>query len=212
MQSTVRRSSETQPNVSDQVLVKQALAGDQSSYEALTRRYQDRLFRGVLLEVNCRSVAEEIVQDAFVRAFLNLKSFRNQCSFYTWLYQIALHERYGYHRKCKKTLSIDTRREYADIMLERSEDLPPRSIERIEECGQVRAALQRLDEPHRTILILREFEGFDYQTIAGLLGIKIGTVRSRLSRARDQLRTKLAAYLQAGELTDTACIGKPPRH
>ena len=208
----MRRSSETQSNLSDQALVKQALSGNQNSYEELTRRYQDRLFRGVLLEMNCRAVAEEIVHDAFVRAFLNLKSFRNQCSFYTWLYQIALHERYAYQRKSKATISIDTCGDYPDIVSERSEDLPPRSIERFEECSQVHAALQRLDEPHRTILILREFEGFDYQTIANLLGIKIGTVRSRLSRARDQLRAKLAVYLQTGELRDAACIGDPPPH
>jgi RNA polymerase sigma-70 factor (ECF subfamily) len=67
----------------------------------------------------------------------------------------------------------------------------------VEECRQVRSALKRLDESHRVILMLREFDGLDYQTIAEMLHVKIGTVRSRLSRAREQLKNELSAYLQA---------------
>ena len=74
---------------------------------------------------------------------------------------------------------------------------PSDSVERAEERSQVREAMQRLDESYRTILILREFEGFDYQAIADVLEIKVGTVRSRLSRARQQLRCELIAYLTA---------------
>lgn len=200
MQSTAQRSPASKSSDSDRDLIRLALAGNQSGYEALTSRYQDRLYRSVLLEVQCSMLAEDIVQDAFVRAFLNLDSFRSDASFYTWLYRIALNVRHVYLRKLTRALPLEILEEGACQASAVSHESPPRSIERVEECGQVRAALRRLDEPHRTILILREFEGFDYQTIADLLKIKVGTVRSRLSRAREQLKHELTAYLQAGRL------------
>ena len=84
-----------------------------------------------------------------------------------------------------------------DLLASDHEARPSDSVERAEERTQVREAMERLDESYRTILILREFEGFDYQAIADVLEIKVGTVRSRLSRARQQLRSELSAYLNA---------------
>ncbi len=196
MQSTAFRPSESKSVRTDVELIKAALAGDQRGYEELTLRYQDRLYRSILLEVDCKMLAEDIVQDAFVRAFMNLGAFRSDCHFYTWLYRIALNARHSYYRKRARSLPMTLLDDASYVSTTPTHDSPSRTVERVEECGQVRSALRRLDEAHRAILILREFEGLDYQTIAEVLQVKIGTVRSRLSRAREQLKNELTNYLQ----------------
>ena len=87
-----------------------------------------------------------------------------------------------------------------------SRDSPSRSLERDEEQHQVREALQRLQEHHRTILVLREFDGFDYQKIADLLDVKVGTVRSRLSRAREQMKRELTTYVTGSNVSTVANV------
>ena len=185
----------SETSVSDSVLIRAALGGDQSGYEQLTLRYQDRLYSSIRHEVGCSVLAEDIVQDAFVRAFVNLESFRAESNFYTWLYRIALNARRSYFRGSHRALPLDLVGDTPEQMWTEPQDSPSDSVERTEERRKVREALTRLDEHHRTILILREFEGFDYQAIAEVLHVKIGTVRSRLSRARAQLKRELSAYI-----------------
>lgn len=182
-------------SIPDSELIQAALVGEQWGFEELTRRYQDRLFSSIRHEVGCPVLAEDIVQDAFVRAFTHLGSFRSQSNFYTWLYRIALNARRSYFRKTHRALPLDIVGDGSEQMWSEMRESPSNCAERVEERRQVREALTRLDENHRTILILREFEGFDYQTIADVLQVKVGTVRSRLSRARAQLKRELAGYL-----------------
>lgn len=197
MLATMSSTLTDETSVPDSELIQAALLGQQWGYEGLTRRYQDRLFSSIRHEVGCPVLAEDIVQDAFVRAFTHLHSFRNQSNFYTWLYRIALNARRSYFRKSHRALPLDMVGDASEQMWSETRESPSNCAERVEERKQVREALTRLDEPHRTILILREFEGFDYQTIADVLHVKVGTVRSRLSRARAQLKRELAGYLGA---------------
>ncbi|HBV65145.1 MAG TPA: RNA polymerase subunit sigma-70 [Rhodopirellula sp.] len=195
--------------MSDGDLVRVTVGGDHQGYEVLTRRYQNRLFKSILRQVGCVVAAEEIVQDAFVRAFLALDSFQKKSNFYTWLYRIALNASRSDFRRNQKMRPLESIGTNVDQLTMDHEALPSESIERDEERKHVREAMQRLDESYRTILILREFEGFDYQAIAHVLDIKVGTVRSRLSRARQQLRGELRAYLDGKA---SAAIGVVPCH
>ena len=196
MQSTATHSRDN-AEMADGELVRVTVGGDHYGYEVLTRRYQNRLFKSILRQVGCVVAAEEIVQDAFVRAFLALDSFQKKSNFYTWLYRIALNASRSDFRRNQKMRPLESIGKNFDQLTMDHQVLPSESIERDEERRHVREAMQRLDESYRTILILREFEGFDYQGIADVLDIKVGTVRSRLSRARQQLRDELRAFLRS---------------
>ncbi len=207
MQS-IATDSRDNAEMADGELVRVTVGGDHHGYEVLTRRYQNRLFKSILRQVGCVVAAEEIVQDAFVRAFLALDSFQKKSNFYTWLYRIALNASRSDFRRNQKMRPLESIGKNFDQLTMDHQVLPSESIERDEERRHVREAMQRLDESYRTILILREFEGFDYQGIADVLDIKVGTVRSRLSRARQQLRDELRAYLNG---KGSAAIGESHR-
>ena len=204
MQSTATNSRDN-AEMADGELVRVIVGGDHQRYEVLISRYQNRLFKSILRQVGCVVAAEEIVQDAFVRAFLALDSFQKKSNFYTWLYRIALNASRTDFRRNKKTRPLESIGPNFDQLTIDHQVLPSELVERDEERKHVREAMQRLDESYRTILILREFEGFDYQAIADVLEIKVGTVRSRLSRARQQLRDELRAYL-SGKVSPGICV------
>jgi RNA polymerase sigma-70 factor (ECF subfamily) len=204
VQSSATDSSDN-AEIADGELVRVIVGGNHEGYEVLTRRYQNRLFKSILRQVGCVVAAEEIVQDAFVRAFLALDSFQKRSSFYTWLYRIALNASRSDFRRNKKMQPLESIGQNFDQLTVDRQDMPSESIERDEERKHVREAMQRLDESYRTILILREFEGFDYRAIAEVLDIKVGTVRSRLSRARQQLRDELSVYL-TGKRVAASCL------
>lgn len=207
MQS-IATDSRDNAEMADGELVRVTVGGDHHGYEVLTRRYQNRLFKSILRQVGCVVAAEEIVQDAFVRAFLALDSFQKKSNFYTWLYRIALNASRSDFRRNQKMRPLESIGKNFDQLTKDHQVLPSESIERDEERRYVREAMQRLDESYRTILILREFEGFDYQAIADVLDIKVGTVRSRLSRARQRLRDELRVYLDG---KGSAAIGESHR-
>lgn len=186
-----------QKRVSDGQLIEAALLGEQTAFTSLVERYQDRLFTAIRSDVGCSEIAEDIVQDAFIRAFVKLDTFRRESSFYTWLYRIALNSRRYYLRNRNRSMPLDDASEHCVQSWLESESGPSETMERREECVVVRRALNRLDDHHRDILLLREFEGFDYRRIADVLQLTMGTVRSRLSRAREQLRKELAGYWAA---------------
>ncbi len=178
--------------VSDNDLIDQAKAGDQRGFEQLIQRYQDRLFRAILNDVGCSHAAEDIVQDAFVKAFLRLDSFQQQSRFYTWLYRIAINLRISHYRKNSRPVysleSVDESRLTHRVDPDGS---PDEIALRLEARQQVRDALTQLAEKHRRILVLRDYEQFDYQTISEVLNVRLGTVRSRLHRARCALKNEL---------------------
>lgn len=181
-------------SLADQQLIRAALAGHQDAFSEIMYRYRDRLLNAIRNDSSCAESADDIVQDAFVRAFSALKSFRTESSFYTWLYRIALNSRRYYVRNRHRTMPLETLADHNGMNWIEPHPTPTDLVEALEECQQVRAALARLDDHHRAILVLREFEGCDYQAIAEALNVTLGTVRSRLSRARAQLRKELTQY------------------
>ena len=197
LQSTVIPSED----VPDRVLIEAARRGDRQGFEGLMSRYQDRLFVSMRNHVGCPEMADDIVQDAFVRAFQFLDSFKQESEFYTWLFRIALNSRRRYVRKIRATISLEVEGQYTIHPQAPRNESPTMRFERQEQRQLVRDALARLDEHHRTILILREFKGFDYQAIAKAMDLKMGTVRSRLARARARLRA---------ELVDQVSVEKTP--
>lgn len=177
-------------------LIEEALAGDSSSFGQLVGMYQDRLFNTMVHSIGSREEAEDVVQDAFVQAYLKLASFKGNSAFYTWLYRIAFNMRISRRRRRRSAVSIDEAREATGQELEGFVDPPSENLERTERVAQVQAALAQLSEEYRTVLVLREMEGCCYDTISQLLDLPVGTVRSRLHRARSQLREVLRGVLQ----------------
>lgn len=182
---------------SDARLVAAARAGDRDAFGELVTRYQQRLFHVLAPIVGSAEDAADAAQDAFIQAFAKLESFRGESQFYTWLCRIALNTAYSRRRRRRPTASLDDAKgnagaEPPDPRLTAQEDAMRR-----EEIEQVRTALANLGDQHSKILVLREIEGCSYETIAEILDLPVGTVRSRLFRARLQLRDKLC--LMRGE-------------
>jgi RNA polymerase sigma-70 factor (ECF subfamily) len=176
-------------NTDDRRLIAESLAGQTPAFGQLVRRYQDRLFNAVLRVVDQPEDAADVVQDAFLNAYQSLNSFKGDSEFFTWLYRIAFNAAISLRRKRKAVLSFDgspdTKAEPADA----SEFARPGSaLERLEEDAQLMAALARLSPEHRAVLVLKDLEGQRYEDIAAVLDVPIGTVRSRLHRARLELR------------------------
>ena len=179
----------------DARLIEEALAGDSSSFGQLVGRYQDRLFNTMVHCIGSREEAEDVVQDAFVQAYVKLASFKGKSSFYTWLYRIAFNMMISRGRRRRPEMSVEQSRETTGTEPEGFEEAPNENIEREERVAQVQAALSELGEEYRTVLVLREMEGCCYETISELLDLPIGTVRSRLHRGRSQLRELLRGVL-----------------
>jgi len=172
-------------------LIRRTLEGNNGSFGELVRKYQDRLYNTVVRIVGNQSDAEDIVQEAFVRAFTKLKDFRQDCAFYTWLYRLAVNLAVTHMRRKVPAISLDTSRELGFGEPLDQEESAEASLMREERAPVIAAALAKLNKQHRTILVLREIERFDYATIAKVLCLNVGTVRSRLHRARTQMRKLL---------------------
>ncbi len=192
----VEISDETTVN-DDAELIEQTLAGRSAAFGVLVRKYQNRLYNVVLHVVGNPEDAEDVVQEAFVQAYLKLGGFEGKSAFYTWLYQIAFHAAIDRTRSRRHgpTRTGGGLGDLSDVM-DRGEG-PTERLDRQERERQVRQAINRLDEDHRTVLVLREMDGCCYETIAEILKVPIGTVRSRLHRARLQMRELLQEQLGA---------------
>jgi RNA polymerase sigma-70 factor (ECF subfamily) len=184
-------------NVNDEsYLIEQSLQGHSAAFGQLVQLHQDRLYNAVVHLIGDRVEAEDIVQEAFVQAYLKLETFRRHSAFYTWVYRIAFNNAVSRKRRKRVEASVDQTREQAGAEPLDSGDAPSDRLMREEQVRQIREALSQLSDEHRSILVLREIEGCDYEAMAEILGINIGTVRSRLHRARIQLRDKLKEMQQ----------------
>ena len=176
----------------DDRLIRQALAGHSESFGQLVLKYQDRLFNTVVHVVGHVEDAHDIVQEALVQAYLKLETFRCESAFFTWLYRIAFNAAMGHQRRRRPAVSVEHLRQSSRLDPPDTDDNPAESLERKERCDQVRQAIARLTEEHRAVVVLREIDGCCYETIAEILSVPVGTVRSRLHRARRLLKEKLA--------------------
>lgn len=175
----------------DARLIDEALQGDSSAFGQLVGKYQQRLFNTLVHMAGSREEAEDLMQDAFVQAYVKLETFRGNSAFYTWLYRIAFNLTISHRRKRRAERSV----EHTPIVsvnepLDESESVGDR-LEREERAEQLYSALAVLSPQRRDILVLRDIEGFSYEEISGILDLPIGTVRSRIHRARLDLREQL---------------------
>lgn len=132
--------------------------------------------------------AEEVVQDAFIRAFVKLETFQQNSQFFTWLYRIAFNTALTRKRRIRARVSLDQYREEAGMEIPADSESVEEPMIRQERVTMVRSAIDTLTKEHRAILLLREMEERSYEDIADMLDISLGTVRSRLNRARKQLK------------------------
>ena len=178
-------------NVDDAADIAEVRGGNTAAFGKLVLKYQDRLLNAVVYISGSRDEAEDVVQDAFVQAYTKLNSFGGNSGFYTWLYRIAINAAISRKRKRKGATSLEAR--YDEQGLEPLDSLEGAEarVLREERAGQVQTALAALSAEHRTILVLREMEDCDYDQIAEILDVPVGTVRSRLHRARLQMKEQL---------------------
>jgi RNA polymerase sigma-70 factor, ECF subfamily len=189
----------------DHSLVQECRAGQTEAFGALVARYQDRLYPTVLRLVGSAEDAEDVLQDTFVRAFEKLDQFQGDSSFYTWIYRIAVNLALsGYRRRRARSLIRPRFNRRACVGHEDPPDLSPDSdptipLERVEREKIVEAALNKLGPEHRAVVVLKDFDGHRYEEISAILNVPVGTVRSRLHRARSELRESLRGLVDLEE-------------
>lgn len=202
-------------NDKEAALIQQARGGDRSAYGQIVTLYQDRLFNALLRMVGEPEEARELTQETFTRGLEKIETFRGDSSPYTWLFRIGMNLAISNLRRWQRArvFSLDAgprrangsphgniRRDnqaaaLVDLITSPKSESPPEAAERSERHQIVLDALGRLDAEYRAVLIMRDVEGFDYQQMADVLGLPLGTLKSRLFRARLALRDELGAYL-----------------
>jgi RNA polymerase sigma-70 factor (ECF subfamily) len=186
-----RRKVGTDVNEEDAQLIDDTLAGNTAAFGQLVQKYQDRLFNTLVHLTGSYQEAEDVAQETFVQTYVKLASFQRRSSFYTWMYRIAFNLWITRRRRKAPVASIDEDRERVGREPTDLSEAPVDRIEREERARQIHAAIGELSEEHRTVLVLREMEDCDYETIADILDVPVGTVRSRLHRARLHLKHRL---------------------
>lgn len=185
----------------DRLLVERVQAGDKQAFGLLVTKYQRKLARLVSRMVRDSAEVEDIVQDSFIRAYRALPSFRNESAFYTWLYRIGVNTAknwlvtHGRRAQLTSATDDDESEIYTEPELLRNYETPERLL-MTKQIGQtVNSVVESLPEDLRTALTLREIEGLSYEEIADVMDCPIGTVRSRIFRARDAIALKLRPLL-----------------
>ena len=199
-----------QDSAEDAELLRKARNGDRAAYGRIVELYQDRLFNALLRMVGDPEETRELTQETFTRGLMKIDGFRGESRAYTWLFRIGMNLAISQLRKVqrRRTFSLDAAPggngksagdANAATLLERlsgnAADRPAQIAERRERDQQVLAALGRLDAEYRAVLVMRDVEGFDYAQMAEVLGLPLGTLKSRLFRARLALRDELQPYL-----------------
>ncbi len=177
----------------DRRLIADCLAGQWDAFGELVSQYQARLYNSALRLVLSPEDAADVVQDTFLSAYQALHTFKGDAEFFTWLYRIAFNTAISLKRKKKPSVSLESHtRETGLDPNDPSEYVKPSAaIERTEDERQLSDAIARLSTEHRDVLVLKDLEGMKYEEIAEVLGVPIGTIRSRLHRARLELRDLL---------------------
>lgn len=184
----------------DQILVERVQAGDKSAFDLLVKRYQHKIIGLIGRYVQDPSDALDVAQDTFIKAYKAIDSFRGESAFYTWLYRIATNTAKNYlvtknRRPPGTDIDID------DVLQAESEselrdiETPENNLYRDELFSVMASTLESLPEELRVALTLRELEGMSYEDIAAVMECPIGTVRSRIFRARDAIDREIKPLL-----------------
>jgi len=185
----------------DQQLVARAQRGDKRAFELLVMKYQRKLGRLLSRWVRDPAEVEDVTQEAFIKAYRALPSFRGESAFYTWLYRIAINTAKNYlvalGRRAPTTTGFDNEEAegFEDAEQLRDSNTPETELEGKQVAAVVNKAMEALPEDLRTAITLREIEGLSYDEIASVMNCPIGTVRSRIFRAREAIATELRPLL-----------------
>jgi len=185
----------------DFTLVRAFQAGDEKAFEELIRRYQRQVANIIYLTLGGREVVEDLSQEVFIRAYRSLAKFEFDASFYSWLYRIAVNLCIDEirRRKIKRVFSLHS---FSEEQVEEKQQLsgkiqtPSDSLLESERKDVISRALRKLRPSHRSVLILREYEDLTYDEIAKTLRISLQAVKSRIFRAREEMRTLLKEYFR----------------
>jgi RNA polymerase sigma factor RpoE len=190
------------PRISDLTLVQHAKREDVGAYDELVRRYQERIYATVYHMTSNHEDANDLVQETFIKAYRALKTFKGDSSFYTWVYRIAVNKTINFLKQRKNRLhmslnDVDFNAEKdPDLVALVSEKTPRRDLNLAELQDKLNAAMLKLSEHHRMVVTLHDIQGLSHEEIAAIMDCNIGTVRSRLFYARQQLQAYLADYLK----------------
>jgi RNA polymerase sigma-70 factor (ECF subfamily) len=185
----------------DQQLVERAQRGDKHAFELLVAKYQRRLGRLISRFVRDSAEAEDVTQEAFIKAYRALPAFRGESAFYTWLYRIGINTAKNYlvtlGRRAPTSTQFDAEEseDFEGSELLQDVNTPENILMSKQVVGVVNTSLLQLPEDLRTALTLREIEGLSYEEISEIMNCPIGTVRSRIFRARESIATNLRPLL-----------------
>lgn len=192
--------------IDDTVLVRQCRSGDAAAMERLILKYQDRIHNLILKICQNPDDAAELTQDTFVKIIENLDNFQARSSFYTWAFRIAVNLTLNHCKRARRLTfsSIDADQADAgdgavqlkEILADKSSPDPAIIAQTAELCELVQKGLMKLDDDHRAVIVLRDIEGMNYDQIADVLNMPLGTVKSRLSRARSSLADIMEALVE----------------
>lgn len=203
VESTALPVDETQENnETDLSLVKRAQEQDPSAYDELIRRYQQRIYATLYHMTSNHEDANDLTQEAFIKGYRALKGFKGDSSFYTWIYRIAVNKAINFlkQRKNRTQMSlndVDYQAEHdPDLVALISERTPRRDLNLAELQEKLNAGLMTLSEHHRMVVTLHDIQGLSHEEIGKIMNCNVGTVRSRLFYARQQLQGYLSDYLK----------------
>ena len=187
----------------DAPLIERVKRGDVKAFEMLVVKYQRRIERLIGRMVRDVDLVPDIAQETFIRAYRAMPQFRGESAFYTWLYRIAVNKTINFLKQRKNRLhfslnDIDFNAENdPDLVALVSDKTPFRNVGLTELQKKLNEALHKLSEPHRMVVVLHDVQGMSHDEIADIMDCNIGTVRSRLFYARQQLQGYLAEYVKS---------------
>lgn len=184
----------------DKEFVARVQQGDKSAYNHLVRKYQHKIIQLVNRYVKDPSEAQDVTQEAFIKAYRALGNFRGDSAFYTWLYRIAINTAKNYlvsraRRHSEQEVDVQDAEQFENTPQLKGLDTPEQQLLNDEIIAAIKTAIDKLPEDMRTAIMLREFEGMSYEDIALTMNCPVGTVRSRIFRAREAIDSKLQPLL-----------------
>lgn len=188
--------------VDDRQLVQRAQGGDMDAYDALIRRYQERVYATLYHMTANHEDANDLTQEAFIKAYKALKTFKGDSSFFTWIYRIAINKAINFLKSKRNKVhmslnDLDFNAEHdPDMVAFVSENTPRRAMNLTELQEKLNEAMQRLSEVHRLVVTLHDVQGLSHEEISKIMDCNTGTVRSRLFYARQQLQAFLSDYIK----------------